>query len=112
MIRYHKMTDAVKKPYLTACDKLLDITQYKDMQDDITTARKVVQQRTAWRIDGTLREFPKFSAVNLWFDYPVHHVDNIGILKDVDAEGEKAPWQRAMEKRKPKDAKKRIETWP
>lgn len=96
-----------EKAMLTACDRLLGITLYKEMQPDITAARKAVQQRTAWRIDGTLREFPKFPAVNLWFDYPVHHVDNIGILKDQEAEGDKAPWQKAMEKRKPKDAKKK-----
>ena len=26
---------------------------------------------TAWRIEGTLREFARFDPVNLWFDYPV-----------------------------------------
>lgn len=99
-----------EKPLLNACSKLLGSSLYKDMEGDIKAARKAVRQRTAWRIDGTLREFPKFPAVNLWFDYPVHHVDYIGTLKDQEAEGDKAPWQKAMEKRKPKDAKKRDRT--
>ncbi|MHB8061281.1 MAG: AAA family ATPase [Ruminiclostridium sp.] len=87
------------------CKKLLKPDAYQNMQKDLFAAEKAVQQRTAWRIEGTLREFPKFNPVNLWFDYPVHTVDNVGSLKDVEAEGEKAPWQKAMEKRKPKEVK-------
>jgi hypothetical protein len=72
---------------------------------DVLAARQAIQQRTAWRIDGTLREFPKFKPVNLWFDYPTHQVDTKDILKEVESEGEKPPWQRAMDKRKPKAVK-------
>ncbi|MCK9327622.1 MAG: HTH domain-containing protein, partial [Bacteroidales bacterium] len=43
--------------------------------------------------------------VNLWFTYPTHQVDEDGLLKDQESEGDKAPWQRAMEKRKPKAVK-------
>jgi len=78
---------------------------FNELQEDIKIARKNIQQRTAWRIDGTLREFPKFPPVNLWFDYPIHNLDDVGSLKDVEAEGEKAPWQKAIDKRKPKDTK-------
>jgi RecA-family ATPase len=42
---------------------------------------------TAWRIDGTLREFEKFPPANLWFDYPVHRLDENGILKEADSDG-------------------------
>lgn len=38
---------------------------------------------TALRIEGTLREFPKFAPVNLWFDYPVHRLDAGGELARV-----------------------------
>ena len=65
-----------------------------------------MQGRTAWRIEGTLREFPKFPPVNLWFDYPVHHVDNIGVLADVEPDGEVPAWKKAQEKRKPPGEKK------
>ena len=34
-------------------------------------------------------------------------MDEDGLLKDQEAEGDKAPWQRAMDKRKPKEAKKK-----
>lgn len=54
------------------------------MQRDIAAVIRQVQTRTAWRLDGTLREFPKFPAVNVWFDYPIHRADSLGVLKDID----------------------------
>lgn len=77
-----------------------------DLQDKIEDAKKRVRTMTAWRIDGTLREFPKFPPVNLWFDYPVHRLDESGSLQDIQPEEEKPAWQKAMEKRKPKEQKK------
>lgn len=53
----------------------------------------------AFRITGTLREFPSFPPINLWFRYPVHKVDDTGLLKmaaeegsliDIQARGRKA----------------------
>jgi RecA-family ATPase len=97
------------------CKKLMKPDDYKAMQKDLFEAEKSVRQRTAWRIEGTLREFPKFEPVNLWFDYPVHHVDRIGSLKDVEADGEAPPWKRNFTKKKSsedikKDRKTSVET--
>jgi len=89
-----------EKAMLGACKRLLNMEDYKALQEDAEAARAATQRRSAWRIEGTLREFPKFPPVNLWFDYPVHSVDDVGTLKEVDAEGEKPPWQRGIEKRK------------
>lgn len=94
-----------EKTMLSICERLLGANLYRNMLNDIYTARQSIQQRTAWRIEGTLREFPKFNPINLWFNYPVHYVDDIGSLKDVEAEGEKPPWQKARDKRKPKENK-------
>ena len=44
----------------------------------VEAAKKAAEGRTGWRIDGTLREFPKFPPVNLWFDFPVHRSDERG----------------------------------
>ena len=52
-----------------------------------------------------MREFPKFEPVNLWFRYPVHQIDDVGILNDIQPDSDKPSWQRAMEKRKPKEQK-------
>ena len=88
------------------CRETFDDREYQRLCDDILAARTAMQGRTAWRIEGTLREFPKFAPVNLWFDYPVHHVDNIGVLADVEPDGETPPWKKAQEKRKPPGEKK------
>lgn len=88
------------------CRETFDDREYQRLCDDILTARTAMQGRTAWRIEGTLREFPKFPPVNLWFDYPVHHVDNIGVLADVEPDGEVPAWKKAQEKRKPPGEKK------
>lgn len=85
-----------EKAMLPASDRLLGPNLYRDMLKDVYAARVAIQQRTAWRIDGTLREFPKFKPVNLWFDYPTHQVDDRNILNDVEAEGEKAPWKQGQ----------------
>lgn len=80
------------------CGKTLNPSEYRILDQEIQEACKAVQQRTAWRIEGTLREFPKFQPVNLWFDYPVHREDGSGALKDIQPDSEKPPWQRGAEK--------------
>ncbi|MEG0798784.1 MAG: AAA family ATPase [Acidaminococcaceae bacterium] len=85
---------------LAYCRKVLSQGDYYDLVAHyITPARERVNGRTAWRIEGTLREFPKFAPINLWFDYPVHYTD-AGGLKDVEPEGAKAPWEKATQRRK------------
>ena len=68
-------------------------------------ARRAARARTAWRIEGTLREFARFDPVNLWFDYPVHTLDT-GLLDDLNPEsamralgraGAKARWPGGKE---------------
>lgn len=70
------------------------------VEREITAAEKAAQSRTAWRIEGTLREFPKFPPVNVWFDYPIHRIDMSGVLKDVNADGDIPQWQKFTEKRR------------
>jgi RecA-family ATPase len=55
-------------------------------------------QQTAWRMEGTLREFPKFPPKNLYFSYPVHEEDRSGILQDLQTDSELTPWQRGARK--------------
>ena len=87
-----------EKAMLERSQKLLDGNKYERLMKEVDEVRRLARQRSAWRIEGTLREFPKFLPVNIWFDYPIHNVDEAGTLKDADAEGEKAPWQKAIEK--------------
>lgn len=74
----------------------------------VEEARKKARERTAWRIEGTLREFPKFKPVNLWFDYPIHQIDKVGVLEDIQPEENKPLWQKGKDARK-KQAKREQE---
>lgn len=73
-----------RKTMLDRCGDRLSRNSIELMQKDVETAVRRTRARTAWRIDGTLREFPKFPTVNVWFDYPVHREDKSGVLKDID----------------------------
>lgn len=63
-------------------------------------AEEAAKAVTAWRIEGTLREFPKFAPVDLWFRYPVHVLDDSGILGDLNVDGTTPAWQKAQQARK------------
>ena len=89
---------------LSYCEAHLDKWQKIALDKQITAAKAEVQARTAWRIEGTLREFPKFEPVNMWFDYPVHRIDQVGSLKDLQLEDDKPAWQKKQ--KSPEERKK------
>lgn len=72
--------------------------------DKLEEVRKQIQIATAWRVEGTLREFAKFKPVNMWFSYPVHTLDESGVLADIKLDDDKPGWMKAKETRK-KNAK-------
>ena len=89
-------------------DAMLDMIQLKvkdQAQDDIATA---------WRITGTLREFPSFPPVNVFFRYPVHVADDTDMLKDAMEEGSLADvYQKGREqsnKAKKEEAAKNVDS--
>ena len=88
------------------CKEKLEKWQMAVLERNIEAAKAKVKGMTAWRIEGTLREFSKFEPQNLWFNYPVHELDKSGVLGDIQPEAEQAPWKRAMNSRKPKEQKK------
>ena len=73
---------------LAACERLLSPFEYAALLKRIEAAKARLGKRTAWRIEGTLREFERFAPVNVWFDYPVHVADRAGVLGDVRPEDE------------------------
>lgn len=102
-IQYMSQDDqCVESKMLGAVEKALP-DRYRDMLPEIYEARQKVHGKSAWRVEGTLREFPKFEPVNVWFEYPIHKVDNLGVLKDADADDAGAPaWQKKQAPRKTK----------
>ena len=80
---------------------------YKLMNEDIARAKATLGNRTAWRIEGTLREFPKFKPLDLWFDYPVHRTDEDGVLQDAEFEGANDNnWKKNFSKKKTNEERK------
>lgn len=84
-------------------------------KDEITEVNARVKEvemslvnRSAWRVEGTLREYPKFPPLNLWFEYPIHKVDEVGVLADVDPEGMIQPvWSKNISKKKTSEERKK-----
>lgn len=91
---------------LNYCENKLDKWQFKALQEQVEAARSRVRNLSAWRIEGTLREFPKFEPVNLWFSYPIHKVDEVGSLKDIQPDTDLPNWKKGAESNK-KNAKDR-----
>ena len=71
----------------------LQPASYKLMMRDVDAAKKTVRSHTAWRVEGTLREFPRFDPINMWFNYPIHSIDTSGALHDLESAGAVA-WNR------------------
>lgn len=92
---------------LSYCQRNLDGEQIKALNEQTEEAKQRVKAMTAWRIEGTLREFPKFDPANVWFNYPVHSLDQSGALGDIEPEDIKPAWKKAMDKRKSPEAKKK-----
>lgn len=99
---YHASQDDLcsETQMLALCREYLENDAYECVIEDVGKARKTVESRSAWRIEGTLREFPKFAPVNLWFKYPVHNIDNIGVLKDIAVDDGMSTWKKNFAKKK------------
>lgn len=97
------------------CKNMLESAEYNSMQLELFETEKAVKSYTAWRIEGTLREFPKFEPLNLWFNYPIHKLDDVGSLKDINTENNVVGWKKNFRKKKTqeqqkKDRKQSLET--
>lgn len=70
--------------------------RYSDnqLQDIVHEAEAKAETMTAWRIDMTLREFPKPAETNIWFSYPIHEVDHTGALENLDPEEDMPMWKK------------------
>lgn len=113
----HDWQDIVSQDDALSAKRMLEIGQARlspernsAMLRDAAIAEQKVEQRTAWRVEGTLREFPKFSPRNIWFDYPRHTEDESGVLRDIDPDsgmtGRGAPWRKNFGKKKSAAEKK------
>lgn len=72
---------------LTIAKEHLGLADLRAIDAEVAAAQKQADGMTAWRIEGTLREFARFDPVNLWFDYPVHKPDT-GLLEDLQPDSD------------------------
>lgn len=80
--------DALSKSrMLTIAKEKLGLADLRAIDAEVVAAQKKADSMTAWRIEGTLREFASFAPVNLWFDYPVHKPDS-GLLEDLQPDSD------------------------
>lgn len=97
------------KKMIAYSENVLQDWQMRILRQRLNDELQRVHAMTAWRIEGTLREFQKFEPVNLWFRYPVHYLDISGALQDVTPELEKSSHQILIETRKEKAKKERAD---
>lgn len=109
--------DDVSQDDVLSASAMSDYASKRLTFDQMTTAEEyaaeaiaAAEKRTAWRIEGTLREFAPFAPLNLWFDYPVHHSDDSGALQDISVEDDKPFWAKGQKNRKKNaDDKRKID---
>ena len=68
-------------------DALLDMIELripKEREEEVKA--EYGEKVTGWRLDATLREFPRIEPVDLFFSYPLHMIDAGGILKEANLE--------------------------
>lgn len=90
------------------CNDKLDSMDLKYLNTLIKENEKKIDNTSAWRIEATLREFPKLNPINLWFDYPIHRADESGSLGDLnpDDDNSKTPWKNNLSKKKTPEEQK------
>ena len=72
-----------------ACASLLSAPTVMALNRELEPLKESVAHKTAWRVEGVLREFAPLQPRYVWFDYPVHTTENTELLQDLMAEGEK-----------------------
>ena len=86
-----------------------DVMKRKPYFDKLRKLEFELSISTAWRVEGTLREFAKFKPIDMWFSYPIHAVDKTGVLSDIKLDdglnSKKSPWKNNFEKKSGSDQK-------
>lgn len=68
-------------------DAQLDMIEL-ELEDEFKQQYLDNPRATAWRLESSLREFANIKPVNFWFEYPIHKLDEAGILEKQYASGD------------------------
>lgn len=80
-----------------ACHDNLNAVEWRMTELALMKINQQIDNRTGWKITGTLREFPTFPDFFVWFDYPIHTIDKDGQLD------RKTKGSRPKKEKPPKD---------
>lgn len=67
-------------------DAILDLAEI-DVPESVYLEYAPNDRATAWRVEGSLREFPNFRPFSCWFDFPIHKIDESGVLSEYYVKG-------------------------
>ena len=87
-------------------DAQLDMIQLETSEEFMAQNADVLTS-TAWRLESSLREFANIKPVNFWFEYPIHRLDETGILTTNYAEGDpKANLEKSGKRKQTPESRK------
>ena len=95
-----------RKKLMTYAAEHLPAKEHEELSARIAESERLAMSKTAWRIECTLREFASPPPLNCWFDYPIHRVDEVGILKDMEVEQAQPSWKKGAQRSKSSRQKK------
>jgi RecA-family ATPase len=92
------------------CRQLLPTELMNNLIDELDALEaSCMDSVSAWRVEGTLRDFPRFKPIDTWYQWPLHVVDDSGVLGDI--QGEQPRWKKnksdgmdAQKRRRDKEA--------
>ena len=87
-----------RKAMTELCRTHLTTRDFQALEAAVAAEERRLAACTAWRLEGTLREFAAFPPVNVWFDYPIHRDDPSGALADLNPEEAEPAWKRVFER--------------
>ncbi len=70
-------------------DAIVDLTEIA-VPENTYIEHAPAEYATAWRVEGSLREFPNFRPFSCWFTFPVHRIDEDGALDECFTKGSSA----------------------
>ena len=71
------------------CKTMLSDAMQKVLANELNPAQEKARWRSGWRIEGILREFAPMQSRYVWFEYPIHIIDQSETLKALYADGER-----------------------
>jgi hypothetical protein len=84
--REHIGQDAwvVEKDFRSALREYLPTEAMNELIYALAAFQKTLTKATAFRLESTLRDFAPHEPINIWYRFPIHEIDETGVLKDAE----------------------------